>query len=52
MENQDELRTSSTDPDEDLFLHEVVKEDADLLYLDSYLHETFQKRGWTDLETA
>lgn len=36
---------AATADEEDLFLEFVIQDEYDLLYLDTYLRETFAKRG-------
>lgn len=45
MEENDTQSASKNLCEEDLFLNEVVKGEADLLYLDSYLKDILCKRG-------
>ncbi len=44
MEEVDNVETSKGFSDEELFLSEVIRGEADLLYLDSYLKEIFERR--------
>lgn len=44
MEEVDKHETSKGFSDEDLLLSEVIRNDSDLLYLDTWLAETFGRR--------
>lgn len=45
MEEFDKHETSKGFSDEELLLHEVVRGEVELLYLDTYLSELFGKRA-------
>ena len=44
MENLDKQASAKELSDEELFLNEVIRGEADLLYLDSFLSELLRRR--------